>query len=199
MAIIAAMTWRSRWGFALGLVTLLAAGCATTPTAVGSAALRQGRPADAVAQFEKALAEDPSRIDALIGLGIAKYRLGAYDEAIAALGDAVNRVPDRAVARLYLALAHVRKRDDAKAQEHLTALRAMPLDPRFAALLDQALALLRTAPLADAGRTYLIASLDYAAEWSRELAETRHALSQAQLAWDPFWIRPAYVIRCRKC
>jgi tetratricopeptide (TPR) repeat protein len=194
------MTWRYRGTFALVLVTVLAAaGCATTPTAVGSQALRAGRPADAVEQFEKALAEEPGRIDALTGLGIAKYRLGTYDEAIAALGDAVAQAPEQAAARLYLALAHVRKRDDAKAQEHLTLLRGMPLDPRFAALVDQALVLLRTGPLNDAGRTYLIASLDYAAEWSRELAETRRALNQAQLAWDPFWTRPVYVIRCRNC
>jgi len=194
------MTWRHRGTFALVLVTLLAAaGCATAPTAVGREALRAGRPADAVAQFEKALAEEPERLDALIGLGIAKYRLGAYDDATAALSDAVARAPEQAAARLYLALAYVRKRDDARAQESLTALRAMPLDPRFAALVDQALALLRAAPLGDAGRTYLIASLDYAAEWSRELAETRRALNQAQLAWDPFWTRPVSVIRCRNC
>ena len=24
-------------------------------------------------------------------------------------------------------------------------------------------------------------------------------LRQAQLAWDPFWFRPTYVIRCRNC
>ena len=191
------MTLRS--GLGLALVLVLAAGCATTPTAVGSAALREGRPEEAVAQFEKALAEEPGRVDALIGLGIARYRLGAYDDAIVALSDAVTRAPDQAPARLYLALSYVRKRNDPKALEQLTALRGLALDPRFTALVDQAIVLLGATPVSDAGRTYLIASLDYAAEWSREVAEARLALRQAQLAWDPFWIRPTYVIRCRHC
>jgi len=191
------MTWRV--GLGIAVVVALAAGCATTPTAVGSAALREGRPVEAAAEFEKALAEDPGRLDARIGLGISKYRLGAYDEAIAALTDAVTRAPDNATACLYLALSYVRTRDDAKAQEHLAALRALPLEPRFVALVDQTLALLRAGSLTDAARTYVIASLDYAADWARELAETRLALRNAQLTWDPFWGRPGYVIRCRNC
>lgn len=190
------MNWR--FGLGLALVVVLAAGCATGPTAAGSAALREGRPADAVAYFQHALSEDPGRVDALIGLGISHYRLGTYDEAIAALSDAVARAPGDPLARLYLALSYVRKRDDAKAQEHLTALRAMPVDPRLGALVGQALDLLRAGNPPDPVRTYLVASLDYGADWSRDLAETRLALRHAQAAWDPFWARP-YIIRCRNC
>jgi tetratricopeptide (TPR) repeat protein len=191
------MTWRL--GPGLALVVLLAGGCATTPTAAGTSALRQGRPAEAVAQFEKALAEEPDKLEALVGLGIARYRLGAYDEAIATLGDAVGRMPDQPGARLYLALSHVRKRDDAKAREQLTALHALPVEPRFIALVGHAIDLLEAGGLTDPVRTYLIASLDYGSEWSRELAETRLALRRAELMWDPFWAQPVYVIRCRHC
>src|SRR5437764_1121028 len=108
------MTWRL--GFGIALILAFAAGCASTPTAAGSAALREGRPEDAVQQFEKALTEDPGRVDALIGLGISRFRLGAYDDAIASLTDAVTRAPNQAEARLYLALSYLRKHDDAKAR-----------------------------------------------------------------------------------
>ncbi len=191
------MTWRL--GLGIALVFVLAAGCATTPTAAGSAALRQGRPAEAVEEFEKALAEDPGRVDALIGLGVSQYRLGKYDDAIKSLTDAVTRAPDQPAARLYLALSDVRKRDDAKAQEQLAALHALPLEPRFVALIDETRNLLSAGGVSDLVRTYIVASLDYAAEWSRELAETRLALRSSQLAWDPFWGRPGYIIRCRNC
>jgi tetratricopeptide (TPR) repeat protein len=191
------MTWR--YGLGLGLVMLLAAGCATT-TAAGKTALREGRPAEAAVQFEKALTEDPGRLDALVGLGISRYRLGAYDEAIAALDDAVKRAPDHPSARLYLALSYLRKQDDARAQEHLTALRTQQLEPRFRAQVDQTLELMRTGPMNDAVRTYILASLDYVWESARELAETRRALRNTQLMWDPFWGGyPTYVIRCRNC
>ena len=191
------MVWRSVSG--LALVIVLAAGCATTPTAAGSAALREGRAAEAAERFKEALAEDPARLAALIGLGVSRYRLGAYDEAIAALTDAVTRAPEQPAARLYVALSHIRKREDTKAEEQLTALRGLPLEPRFTALVDQTLALMRSGPMPDAVRTYVVASLDYAADWSRELAETRQALRSAQLAWDPFFSRPSSIIRCRNC
>jgi MFS family permease len=193
--------WRMkhRHGLAVILVVALAAGCATTPTAQGRDALRSGRPAEAAEHFQTALSEDPGKIDALVGLGISHYRLGAYDEAIATLNDALAKGPNLPAARLYLALSGIRKHDDAKAREQLEALHALPSDPRFNALVGQALDLLRAGPLADPQRTYLVASLDYGAEWSRELAETRMALRNAELAWDPFWARPTYVIRCRNC
>lgn len=186
------MQWRPVTG--LALVVTLAAGCATTPTSAGSAALRQGRPAEAAAQFEQALASEPERLDALIGLGISRFRLGAYQEAIGALSDAVTRAPAHGGARLYLALAHLRTHEDAKALEHLTALRTLELEPRFGALVDQALALMRAGAPPDPVRTFMVASLDYGADWSRELAETRQALRHAQLYADPFWHRPPYYI-----
>lgn len=189
------MNWRV--GAGVILVIVLAGGCAG-PTAAGSTALREGRPAEALEHFQNALNEDPGHLDALIGVGISRYRLGTYDGAISALEEAVRRAPADPLARLYLALSYVRARDDAKVREHLTALRSMPIDPRLGALVQQALDLLAAGNPPDPVRTYLVASLDYGADWSRELSETRMALRMAQTAWDPFWARP-YIIRCRKC
>jgi tetratricopeptide (TPR) repeat protein len=187
------------WGPGAGaiLVILLAAGCAG-PTAAGRTALREGRPAEALEYFQRALNEEPGHLDALVGLGIARYRLGIYDGALSALGDAVTRAPADPLARLYLALSYVRTHDDAKSREHLMALRTLPIDPRLGALVQQALDLLGAGNPPDPVRTYLVASLDYGADWSRELAETRLALSMAHTAWDPFWARP-YIYRCRRC
>ena len=165
----------------------------------GSASLREGRPGDAIEHFQKALAEDPHDVDAKVGLGAAHYRLGAYDDAIAELTDAATRMPGHPAARLYLALAHLRKHQDKDAERELEALRTLALEPRFIAEIDQTLALLRAGGITDAVRTYIAASLDYAFDWSRELAETRRALQNAELMWDPFWGRPIYVIRCRNC
>jgi len=191
------MSWWSGWGLALVIVTL--AGCATAQTHAGSAALREGRPAEAAERFKEALADDPGRVDAKIGLGISRYRLAAYDEAIATLSDAVKQAPGVPAARLFLALSDLRKRDDAKAIEELTTLRALPLEPRLAAQLDQTLTLLRAGSVTDPIRTYVAASLDYAYDWTREVAETRQALRAAQLAWDPFWNRPYVIVPCRRC
>jgi tetratricopeptide (TPR) repeat protein len=183
----------------LGLVLVALAGCATTQTAAGSSALREGRPAEAAEHFKEALADDPQRVDARIGLGISSYRLAAYDNAIATLSEAAKQAPGEPAAHLYLALSHLRKRDDAKAIEELTTLRALPLEPRLAAQVDQTLALLRAGGITDAIRTYIAASLDYAFDWTREIAETRLALRHAQLAWDPFWSRPYVLYPCRRC
>jgi tetratricopeptide (TPR) repeat protein len=187
-----------RYGLGLVLVLLLGAGCATGKAAAGSAALREGRPAEAAERFREALAEDPERVDAKIGLGISRYRLAAYDEAIAVLTDAAAQAPGHPAPRLYLALSHLAKTEDAKAIEALTALRALPLEPRFAAQVDQTLTLLRGGGITNAIRTYVAASLDYAYDWSRELVETRQALRSAELAWDPFWYRPYYVVPVRR-
>lgn len=178
---------------------MLLAGCATSATVAGSASLREGRPTEAVEHFEKALAEDPRNVEAKVGLGAAHYRLGAYDDAITELTDAATRMPGYPAARLYLALAHLRKRQDKDTERELEALRTLALEPRFIAEVDQTLALLRAGGITDAVRTYIAASLDYAFDWSNELAETRRALRNADLAWDPFWGRPIYVIRCRNC
>ena len=86
----------------LGTLVLAAfalAGCATAMNH-GAEALRHGRYADAATHFEDALAKDPDRTGALLGLGIAKYKAGAWDEAIEPLQGVVAREPQSPTARL---------------------------------------------------------------------------------------------------
>ena len=80
-----------RWVIGLGiLTTTLLTGCVTA-TGRGEAALESGRYGEAATRFEEALAGKPGSLDALVGLGIAKYRLGALDEAQRALTEHVER------------------------------------------------------------------------------------------------------------
>jgi tetratricopeptide (TPR) repeat protein len=176
----------SSWLLVLALVGVVATGCATATTA-GRSALNQGRPDEAAARFEEALAENPDNVDALIGLGVARYRLGDHASAGANLETAVARRPAEQGARLYLALAHLRQGNDAAAVEQLAVLQALPMHPRFAAHVARTLDLLRGPRLADPVRAYVAADLEDTAGWAREVAETRQALAYAQLWSDPLF------------
>ncbi|MGH7313842.1 MAG: tetratricopeptide repeat protein, partial [Candidatus Rokuibacteriota bacterium] len=111
------------------------------------AAYRQGRYDEAAARFQAVLAEDPNRLDALIGLGLAQYQLGAWDDAIDVLSRATALAPGHPAGRLFLGLAYLRRGDEGRADEHLTAYRDLRTDPRTASLVDRALQVLRGAPL----------------------------------------------------
>src|SRR3989442_1453522 len=78
------------------LVTLLAAallaGCAT-PYGRARTALAEERYEEAASGFEEILTRHPDRLDALIGLGKARYKLGTFDDAITALTRAAARAP----------------------------------------------------------------------------------------------------------
>ena len=69
---------------------------------------REGREAEAVPCYERALAldlDDPERPRALLGLGSTYRNLGRHDDAVRVLEVAVAEYPDRAELRLFLALA----------------------------------------------------------------------------------------------
>lgn len=155
-----------------------AAACTTTSAARGQSALRQGDFESAVWDFEEALAEQPDRLDALIGLGIARYKLGAFAEARDVLKGAVARAPRDAPARLYLGLAELQDGDVARAVEHLRAFRAGRLDPRVTAFIDRSLPLLESAPTPDL-RRLVAGTLEDEVTLAREL-------EQARLAPPPF-------------
>ncbi len=155
------------------LLTLSASNGCATAYMHGQTALRQGRYDEAASYFDQVLAEDPGRPDALAGLGIARYKLGAFDEAAATLERVVAQTPTDALARLYLALNYLQKRDAFLAEGQLMALRGLRLDPRLAAQIDRALDVIRSEPLTDPIRTFVSASLETEADLIRELREAR--------------------------
>jgi Tetratricopeptide repeat len=65
-------------------VLVLLSGCASA-TRDGQVALLYGDNAGAAAYFETALAKHPTSVTALVGLGVARYRLGSYADADRAL------------------------------------------------------------------------------------------------------------------
>ena len=158
------------------LTTLALAGCATTPYAAGDAAARQGRYAEAVSHYQKALVGDPDRIDALVGLGIARYKLGALAEAIDALERAVAHAPEEARARFYLGLSYLRNGDLDRADAHLTAFVNLKPERRLAAQVDRTLNLIRAKPLPEETRVFAAASLENEAELVQEASEAWRAL-----------------------
>src|SRR2546428_4057403 len=82
-----------RWVIVLGiLTTTLLTGCVTA-TGRGEAALESGRYGEAATRFEEALAGKPGSLDALVGLGIAKYRLRAPDQGQPAPAPAPGPAP----------------------------------------------------------------------------------------------------------
>lgn len=185
---------RTRLSLLLWLLGLpLLAGCATAFGA-GMAAAREGRYIDASTHFERALAQDPDRFDALVALGITRYKLEAFDEAIDMLERARARAPRDADVRLYLGLSHLRKGEVSAADEHLGVFVELTPDRRIAAQAQRALRLLRGDPLDEETRAFVAASLDDEAELTRELTEARRALTAAE-ARPRAWLGPVCVVR----
>jgi tetratricopeptide (TPR) repeat protein len=192
-------SWRRRWpmheprvrpGRPLAWLAMLAAaalmaGCATAYWQ-GRAALREGRFAEAAARFEQALAEDPERVGALTGLGVARYKQGDLPEAAEALARAVARAPRDGAARLYLALAHLRMGDLEAARGQMAAALEGPLEPRLAAQLRRALGVFDAEAAPSAGcRQFMAAALEDGIEWAEELAEARRQALLAPRFYEP--------------
>ncbi len=180
----------------LPLTVLVLSGCATSYLE-GRSALVRHRYDEAAVHFEDALAKNPKRLDALTGLGISKYKLGALDESVEALQRVVTQAPRQDEARLYLGLAFLQKDDLGAAEEHLTALRDLRPEPRLAAQVDRALTLMRGDTLTNDVRRFVVASLEDEADWAREMRETRLALRDAELR-HYFYERPVFICRGRR-
>ena len=161
--------------------TLLLAGCVTA-NRQGHIALSGGRYEEAARHFEEALAETPGRPATLIGLGIARYKLGALDEAQRALADAATQEPDNPTPLLYLALVALRRGDDAAADAHLARYLEMGAPARLAGQLDRTRKALQ-GPVTPALREYMAASLEDGYQWAGELTWAARAAHDAQLRW----------------
>ena len=180
---------------ALGILLAMPvlAGCAT-PYAHGRVALGHERYDEAAGHFSEALASDPARLDARAGLGVARYKLGALDEAADALRQVIAQAPKHAGARLYLGLTYLLKGENGPAAEQLTALRDLRPHPRIAAQIDRALEVIRSGQLSDQLRHFVAASLEDEVQWQREVREAERA--QRLYAeppwpyWYPYWRYP---------
>ena len=168
------------------LAVSLLAGCAT-PYGRARTALAEGRYEEAASRFEEVLARHPDRLDALVGLGKARYKLGAFDEAIAALTPAAAEAPKSETAHLYLGLSNLQKGETGPAEEHLKALLGLAPHPRLAAQTNRALELMRSDHLSREMRAFIAASLEDEADWARELRRA------AEYVYPPplfYWYRP---------
>jgi TolB-like protein/cytochrome c-type biogenesis protein CcmH/NrfG len=91
-----------------------------------------GKPADALPWLEAALRIGGTSVRAAVNLGIAKFILGRYDEAIAAFDQALIHGPGRALqlqARLVLAASHARLGHQQEAERERNAV--LRLSPFF--------------------------------------------------------------------
>jgi tetratricopeptide (TPR) repeat protein len=180
------------------LTLLLVLGACATPTVQGRAALSRGSYDEAVRHFEQALAAEPGRVGALIGLGVARYKLDALDESRRAFEEALAQRPDLPPAHLYLALIALRQGDDAAADSHLTRVLALGAAPRLAAQLDRTRRAL-TGPVTPEMRAYMAASVEDGYQWSGEVAGAVQAARDAELrrfADERIYVLPSFC-RCR--
>jgi hypothetical protein len=170
----------------LGLLGLALGGCATA-YGRGDAALRAGRPEEALRHLEEAHAATPDRIDVRLALGVARYRTEAWTAAVDVLAGVVADAPGRADARLFLGLARLMLGDVTTARTDFETVRTRDIHPRIAAQLDRVLAVLE--PGLDVRMRDLIAAdLDDAYEWTREVeAARRTARAPLEPAWSLVW------------
>ncbi len=158
------------------LAAILVAACAiggcVTSSARGHRALAQGDYVAASQEFETALAAKPDRVDALVGLGIARYKLRDLATARDVLERAVA-TSQEPLARLYLGLTELQAGEVARAVEHLRAFRAQPQDPRVSALIGRSLPLLESPGLTVEVRTLIADTLEDEVSLARELQHAR--------------------------
>ena len=179
------------------LLALVLTGCASA-TRDGQVALLYGDNATAATDFETALATNPTSVSALVGLGIARYRLGAFAEADRALNDAIAQSPDLPVAYLYLGLSALRRGQDDEADAHFVRFSSFDVSARLTAYIDRTMRLLHTEPTSDELRAYMADGIADQAAWAGEVTQAWDAASYARASW---YYSPSvyYVVRGCRC
>jgi tetratricopeptide (TPR) repeat protein len=155
----------------LAVITLTAS--CVTPYGEGQRALSQGHYGQAATYFTQALAEEPRRSDALLGLGLAQYKQGEFADAAGTLERALAERPNDPTTHLYLGLSYLQQGDAFKTEERLSALRALKIDPRMGQQIERALDVIRAEPLSEPIRAFVAGSLETGAELSREAQQAR--------------------------
>jgi Flp pilus assembly protein TadD len=156
------------------LALAVLAGCSRT---LGRAetALYAGRYDEAAGRFQEALAEKPDSVEALVGLGIAQYRLGTLDEAERTFVEAARRAPELPVPQLYLGLIALLRAQDAAAE--ILGRYAGVAAPRVALTVDRGLRALASGPVTGEMRRFVAASIEDQAAAAGELLATQQALA----------------------
>ena len=137
-------------------------------------------------------------MSALVGLGIARYRLGDFAEADRALNGALAQSPNLPVAYLYLGLSALRRGEDDVAGAQFARFSSYGMPPRLTAYVDRSLRLLRTVPSSDELRSYVADGIADQAAWAGEVTEAWNAANYARATW---YYSPSvyYVVRGCRC
>lgn len=117
-------------GFAPALLLAAAAFAAAQdlpaePFARGKALLLQGKPAEAMASFEQALAQDTKTLDILYYRGVTRLQLGDAAGAQADFGATLARKPDYALGRVGLAQVLIKQANYPAAEAEIAAALAV--------------------------------------------------------------------------
>jgi tetratricopeptide (TPR) repeat protein len=97
---------------------------------LGNLYVERGRMIDAVDQFSRAIAADPSKAQYFIDRGLAQLRMRAYDPAVRDFTTAIDRMPESATAYMNRGNAWDEKGNAARALADYD--QAIRLDPQYA-------------------------------------------------------------------
>jgi len=184
-------------GMLIGLVCLAGCSASTAFYLQGNRAMAAGDYDRAAQAFSSALIENPQHVGALLALGIANYRRGAFDAAVDALERAQSLVPHDPSARLYLALASLRLGRLDRTREQLQGFLAQVPSLRVREQTARTIALLDEANLSDHVREYMAHSLEQGVE--REQALESLAQRVRTLEVEALYRPPPQIIQSTRC